>query len=86
MHYWPGEGVFDFYMFYTNIDQSMILQHLHNLFELVFNSTNRKFLRIRYDKSFFANKENKNDRKLIEICFQKRFISLLMKFLLLLVI
>ena len=49
--------VFDFSTLYTNIDQTAILQHLYSLLDLVFNTSSRKFLCIRYDRCFFSSKQ-----------------------------
>ena len=48
--------VYDFSTLYTNLDQNKVLAHLNDLFDMVFNSSNRKFLCIRFDKSFFSSK------------------------------
>ena len=48
--------VYDFSTLYTNLNQNRIIEHLFALFDLIFNSSNRKFLCIRWDKSFLASK------------------------------
>ena len=48
--------VYDFSTLYTNLDQSKIVEHINSLFDLVFNSSNRKYLCIRTDKSFFSSR------------------------------
>ena len=48
--------MFDFSTLYTNIDQGSILQHVEALLDLIFNSSNRKYLCVRFDKSFFSSK------------------------------
>ena len=48
--------VFDFSTLYTNLDQQLVISHLYSLFDIVFNSTSRKYLCIGWNKSFFAKK------------------------------
>ena len=48
--------VYDFSTLYTNLDQRNILSHINSLFDLVFNSTNNKYLCIKTDNSFFSCK------------------------------
>ena len=47
---------FDFSTLYTNLDQQQIEFHLNQVVDLVFNSSNRKFLCIGWEKSFFSAK------------------------------
>lgn len=48
--------VFDFSTLYTNLGQSDVLTHLFQLFDLVFDSSSRKFLCIGWNRSFFSKK------------------------------
>ena len=52
--------VFDFSTLYTNLDQQQVISHLYSLFDIVFNSTTRKYLCVGWNKSFFAKKEYDN--------------------------
>ena len=48
--------VFDFSTLYTNLDQQQVVTHLYSLFDIVFNSTSRRYLCVGWNKSFFAKK------------------------------
>ena len=68
--------VYDFSTLYTKLDQDSILKHVEALLDLVFNSTNRKYLCIRFDKSFFSSKryESFNCFDLLQFKESVRFI------------
>ena len=51
--------VFDFSTLYTNLNQTDIITHLFDLFDIVFNASSRKFLCVGYNKSFFSSRTYK---------------------------
>ena len=67
--------VFDFSTLYTNIDQAGIISHLYSLFDMVFNSTSRKYLCVGYYRTFFANKKYNNYK-----CFDLELFKSAVKF------
>jgi len=46
--------VFDFSTLYTNLDQGAIKNNIFSILDLTFNSTNRRYLCVGYEKSFFS--------------------------------
>ena len=46
--------VFDFSTLYTNLDQDAIKHNIFSILDLTFNPTNRKYLCVGYEKSFFS--------------------------------
>ena len=56
--------VFDFSTLYTNLDQSAIKDNVFSILDHIFNLSNRKYLCIGYDKSFFSKRQYKG-----HLCF-----------------
>jgi len=69
--------VFDFSTLYTNLDQKLIEDHIFAIMDLVFNSSNRKFICIGYDKSFCSMKKYSGYH-----CFDKQKLKEAIHFLL----
>ena len=52
--------VYDFSTLYTNLEHNDIRNNIFSILDLVFNSSNRKYLCVGYDRSFFAKSQYKN--------------------------